>query len=363
MLVRERATQERFAVKVMNKEHLLREHQYENITVEREVLRRAGPHPFIVECHSGFQTDDVVVLVLEYLSGGDMYDMLAKYGTLSEEEALFYLSELIVAIGELHRFKFVWRDVKLENILLDSKGHIRLTDFGLAGKYISTQPTDASIKDVSGTCVYQAPEILSRKGHGRLVDWWALGILAYILVTGRPPFRSDDRSELFRKIEEEELDLSTDERTRDLSENMRDFIQRLLVKDVNKRLGSEGDVEEVKQHPLFEGVNWDALVKMEHAAPLEAPLQPPLSGDNIRKKEAEKRLEEVMQRKLKLRKQSPDLADFKTIRRETKTRRNSIGLDFSNAHTEQNRKTWLGTTDDFGRVASTDRRIFEKESM
>lgn len=123
--------------------------------MERNVLRNAGPHPFVVECHSGFQTEDVVVLVLEYLSGGDMYDLLAKYGTLSEDEAKFYLAELVVAIGELHRFKFVWRDVKLENILIDANGHIRLTDFGLAGVYTSAMATDTSIKDMSGTAVYQ----------------------------------------------------------------------------------------------------------------------------------------------------------------------------------------------------------------
>ncbi|KAJ8905389.1 hypothetical protein NDN08_001896 [Rhodosorus marinus] len=351
MLVRERSTQERFAVKIMNKEHLLRENQLENITVERQVLRNAGPHPFIVECHSGFQTEDVVVLVLEYLSGGDMFDLLAKNGTLEEEEAKFYLAELAVAIGELHRFKFVWRDVKLENILMDELGHIRITDFGLAGRYASGQATDTSIKDISGTAVYQAPEILSRKGHGRIVDWWALGILAYILVAGRPPFRSDDYKELFSKIEKEELDLDKDERTKILSVEMKSFINGLLVKDVNKRLGSQGDAEEVKGHPFFKGISWEELEKMEIPAPLEPPLQPPVKGDTIQKAEAEQWLREVMGKKGKHPKHV-QVADYKHIRNEYKNRRNSIGLDFGNTHSEQSRKTWTGTTDDFGRLAT-----------
>jgi serine/threonine protein kinase len=162
MLVRERSTSALFAAKIMSKAQLLRENQFENIITERRVLRDTGAHPFVIECHSGFQTTDAVVLVLEYLSGGDMYDLLKMNGCLDEDQARFYLAEILVGLGELHRFNFVFRDLKLENILIDSGGHIRLTDFGLTATVKTGAWDDRTITDMSGTAAYLAPEILAK---------------------------------------------------------------------------------------------------------------------------------------------------------------------------------------------------------
>ena len=366
VLVRERSTKKLFAVKVMSKSQLVYEAQLDNIILERQVLRDAGPHPFVVECHSGFQTTEAVVLVLEYLSGGDMYDLMKANGTLSEEAAKFYLAETVVGVAELHRHGFVFRDLKLENILIDDRGHVRLTDFGLAGRATTPHWDDRTLFDISGTAIYQAPEILSGAGHGTLVDWWALGVLAYVLLTGRPPFPNQgSREELYHKIQHQELDLDNDNRLTHVSKECKDFISKLLQKSPALRLGAGKDSQDVKSHEFFKGVDFDALLRFELKPPLAPPRAAP--GDTIEKEEAEKARRELekkltgkhkaanrsVARVVKSRGRELDTGEYKPVNvlpaRKTDERRISIGLDFGARNAEASTKTWTGTTDDFGR--------------
>lgn len=375
VLVRERATKQFFAVKVMNKSHLVHENQLDNIVLERQVLREAGPHPFVVECHSGFQTSDAVVLVLEYVPGGDMYDLLRKHGCLSEKHACFYLAEIIVAIAELHRHDFVFRDLKLENILIDAKGHVRLTDFGLAGKFQSGEAAERAIFDISGTAIYQAPEMLAGHGHGRVVDWWALGVLAYVLLAGRPPFATDtaDRDELHRKILSENLDLKNDSRLTHVSDVGKAFISRLLDKNPATRLGSAGaDARDVQSDPFFAHMDWEAVTRAELDPPLTPGLQAPGEEDETSRREHVRIATGKLADKV-LRKHKPltrgtsgrnavtrgqlDDGEYKVVKvsRPVASSRVSIGLDFSGRNTTAAGKTWLGTKDDFGRVIETEK--------
>lgn len=367
VLVRERSTKELFAVKVMNKSQLVYEGQLDNIVTERRVLREAGPHPFVVECHSGFQTEDAVVLVLEYLSGGDMYDLMKAYGCLSEENARFYLAEIVVGVTELHRHGFVFRDLKLENILVDLNGHIRLTDFGLAGKFRTGKWDDRSITDISGTAIYQAPEILANKGHGRVVDWWALGILAYVMLTGRPPFSSEgDRATLYDRIQNQTLNLDEDERLSHVSKECKEFIGSLLEKNPALRLGSEDDARDVQQHPFFADLDWEALLRFELEPPFAAPCKGPESSGDVGAREAAD-AENKMKKKLSSKHKPPtreaaraakargkhlDEVEYKVVQVEdakSDGSRVSIGLDFRALNREASNRTWTGTTDDFGR--------------
>lgn len=385
MLVRERSTGVLFAAKIMSKQQLQEEDQFNNIITERRVLREAGPHPFVIECHSGFQTADAVVLILEYLAGGDMYDLLKKYGCLSEDQARFYLAEILVGLQELHRLNFVFRDLKLENILLDHKGHVRLTDFGLSGRVASPKWNDRTITDISGTAIYQAPEILADRGHGRVVDYWALGVLAHVILTGRPPFAAGgDRRELYHLIQTKDLDLDSDERLKDVSAEGRDLIRRLLERDPSKRLGSEDEEQiAIRTHPFFQGIDWSALLRFEVAPPLEPPCQPvpefpgsrsesdSRSGNTTNDasddtKEVEQRVQNKLARNPKksnsirrrlgdTRKKDSsshlDAVEYKVVDvPETEPPRISIGLDFRGKSEEANTRTWTGTTDDFGRV-------------
>lgn len=364
VLVRERATQKHYAVKVMNKSQLVNEDQLDNIIVERQVLREAGPHPFIVECYSGFQTPQAVVLVLEYVPGGDMYDLLKRHGCLTDADTRFYLAEIVVALAELHRHNFVFRDLKLENILIDVAGHCRLTDFGLAGKVMSSSGSERQIFDISGTAIYQAPEMLAGKGHGRVVDWWALGVLAYVLLAGRPPFSGDTREALFKNISSHQLNLDEDERVSHISDVAKDFILRLLDKNPETRLGAAGnDAKDVQSHPYFEGVDWDVVSQGK----LEPPLSPGVqrsnedsSADDVQ--EAQKKLAEKILRNYKpsratLGKLREDLdsGEYKMVmvRKNDRARRVSIGLDFAGKNQKAAAKTWANSMDDFGRELTT----------
>lgn len=368
VLVRERSTKEYFAVKVMSKSQLVHEHQLDNIILERQVLRDAGPHPFVVECHSGFQTADAVVLVLEYLSGGDMYDLMKSNGTLIEAAARFYLAETVVGLAELHRHGFVFRDLKLENILLDSRGHVRLTDFGLAGRAQTPAWDDAPLFDISGTAIYQAPEILSGSGHGALVDWWALGVLAYVLLAGRPPFpNTGTREELYSTIQTLELDLDSDPRLSHVSPTCREFIAALLRKEPARRLGADSDADSVKRHPFFAGVDFDALLWYEAEPPLPPPRAGPAVGEAIAAEQAEHARRELCKklagkyrptnraaaRAVRARGTHIDATEYKPVKvlpsPKSDERRISIGLDFGAQNKQADLKTWTGTTDDFGR--------------
>lgn len=372
VLVRELSTGQLFAAKVMSKSQLVVSQQLDSIVTERQVLREAGPHPFIVECHSGFQTRDAVVLVLEYVSGGDMYDLLKMHGCLTEDQARFYLAEITVAVAELHRHDFVFRDLKLENILIDEKGHVRLTDFGLAGKFRSGHSSEQAIFDISGTAIYQAPEMLAGKGHGRVVDWWALGVLAYVLIAGRPPFASESsREELHDRIQHENLDLKSDDRLTDVSDTCRQFITRLLDKDPATRLGSDGnDALDVQKHAFFEGIDWKGMTNFELSPPLAPALRPPLrekgsSRDPQEVKVAEEKLADKVLGKHKsasrgvvktasARQRELDALEYKPVKviAASSKRRVSIGLDFNGVNKTAAGKTWTGTADDFGRVIS-----------
>lgn len=374
ILVRERSTGVLFAAKIMNKAQLMAENQFSNIITERRVLREAGPHPFVIECHSGFQTENAVVLVLEYLSGGDMYDLLKKNGCLTEQQARFYIAEVLVGLHELHRLNFVFRDLKLENILIDDRGHIRLTDFGLAGQVDPVRGSENSITDISGTAIYQAPEILSRSGHGRLVDYWALGVLTHAILTGRPPFSADGgHEELYNRIQSQDVDLNH-ERLQGVSAEARDFMRQLLQRNPSDRLGAaDDDQASIRAHPFLRGIDWDAILRYDLDPPLPPPRQPEAEVQSIAKKAdiafVEKKIfeklygnmtcESNVRFKFKQRNRQDcsrlDAREYKLVNvrsRNTTTSRVSIGLDFQGTCVDAPGKTWTGTTDDFGRFIS-----------
>jgi RAC serine/threonine-protein kinase len=164
----------------------------------------------------------------------------------------------------------IYRDLKPENVLLDDKGHIRLTDFGLSKEGISSSSSGAN--SFCGTPEYLAPEILNRQGHGRAVDWWSLGALLYEMLTGLPPFYCQDRERLFAEIRKGELQYPAS-----LSPNAKSLLRGLLTKDPTKRLGSgPADALDIQQHPFFASVDWQQLQDGE----IKAPWAPQINGSN-----------------------------------------------------------------------------------
>ncbi|XP_041964574.1 ribosomal protein S6 kinase beta-2-like isoform X2 [Alosa alosa] len=257
-----------FAMKVLKKAKIVcNAKDTAHTRAEREILETVR-HPFIVELWYAFQTGGKLYLILECLSGGELFMQLEKEGIFMEDTACFYLGEITLALGHLHSNGIIYRDLKPENIMLNHQGHIKLTDFGLCKESIH----DGTVTHTfCGTIEYMAPEILTRTGHNRAVDWWSLGALMYDMMTGSPPFTGENRKRTIDKILKCKLNLPPY-----LTPDARDMIKKLLKKSPSQRLGSsKADCEDIKKHPFFRHVNWDDLLNKS----IEPPYKPTLQSD------------------------------------------------------------------------------------
>jgi len=256
-----------YALKVLKKDNIIKRNQVEHTKTERSVLGYVR-HPFIVGMNMAFQSKDKLFFVLDYCAGGELFFHLGKLGKFHEDRARFYAAEIVLAISYVHSLDIIYRDLKPENVLIDAAGHIRLTDFGLSKEGISDSAAGAN--SFCGTPEYLAPEILNRQGHGRAVDWWSLGALLYEMLTGLPPFYTQDREKLFEKIRNSELLYPPS-----LSPNAKGVLKGLLTKDPERRLGSgPRDADDIKVHAFFRSVEWDKLVRGE----ISPPWKPQIAG-------------------------------------------------------------------------------------
>ncbi|XP_032735528.1 ribosomal protein S6 kinase beta-2 isoform X3 [Lontra canadensis] len=236
-----------YAMKVLRKAKIVRNAKDTAHTrAERNILESVK-HPFIVELAYAFQTGGKLYLILECLSGGELFTHLEREGIFLEDTACFYLAEITLALGHLHSQGIIYRDLKPENIMLNSQGHIKLTDFGLCKESIHE---DAVTHTFCGTIEYMAPEILVRSGHNRAVDWWSLGALMYDMLTGSPPFTAENRKKTMDKIIKGKLALPPY-----LTPDARDLVK--------------------KRHPFFRHINWDDLL----ARRVDPPIRPSLQSE------------------------------------------------------------------------------------
>uniref|UniRef100_A0A4W6D120 Ribosomal protein S6 kinase beta-2 n=1 Tax=Lates calcarifer TaxID=8187 RepID=A0A4W6D120_LATCA len=257
-----------FAMKVLKKAKIVcNAKDTAHTRAEREILETVR-HPFIVDLLYAFQTGGKLYLILECLSGGELFMQLEKEGIFMEDTACFYLGEITLALGHLHSNGIIYRDLKPENIMLNHQGHIKLTDFGLCKESIH----DGTVTHTfCGTIEYMAPEILTRSGHNRAVDWWSLGALMYDMMTGSPPFTAENRKKTIDKILKCKLNLPPY-----LTIDARDLIKKLLKKNPAQRLGSsKADYADIQKHPFFKHVNWDDLLNKR----VEPPYKPQLQSD------------------------------------------------------------------------------------
>jgi serine/threonine protein kinase len=251
-LVRHKARKTLHALKVLKKDFIIRKNQVEHTKTERSVLGYIN-HPYIVGLTMAFQTSDKLFFVLDYCAGGELFFHLGKLGRFPEDRAKFYAAQITLALEYVHNLGVIYRDLKPENVLLDDKGNIRLTDFGLSKEGVRGHSSGAS--SFCGTPEYIAPEVLKRQGHGRAVDWWSLGALLYEMISGLPPFYSRNRETMFDKIMKAEITFP-----QQMSMDAKDILSKLLVRDPQQRLGSgEGDAAELKAHPFFRDIDWATL--------------------------------------------------------------------------------------------------------
>ena len=185
-----------------------------------------------------------------------------------------YACEIILALEELHKNDIIYRDLKPDNVVVDHEGHVRLTDFGLSKENVHDDELTMSF---CGSTAYLAPEMIKRSGHGKAVDWYLLGVLIYEMVTGIPPFYSNDKKKMMKNILKQKIRLPSF-----VSKKARNIIKMLLTRDPEKRLGSgKFDAQIVKSHPWFEDVNWEDVLNRKLPVPTkfggEAPDQPDIS--------------------------------------------------------------------------------------
>jgi ribosomal protein S6 kinase alpha-5 len=249
-----------YAVKIITKKNFCTNKGIENLKTERSVLEQVSNRPFLANLHYAFQNPTKLFLVMDFAPSSDLFTQMTNTVNFkfSEEQARFYLAEIIIAIEQLHKMRIIYRDLKLENILVDSEGHIVLTDFGL-----SKQLTKRSRRTYTfcGTLDYMAPEIVSRKfysihkgsGYDIKADWWSLGVLATELMTGKTPFGSKDNNsfEIEKKIKTHSPLIS-----QNISDDARNLITMLLQKDPKIRLASAA---QIKTHPFFSSTAWDKI--------------------------------------------------------------------------------------------------------
>eukprot|EP00494_Astrolonche_serrata_P030119 UN30386 len=196
MMVKKKDTGRTYAMKVLKKKELVKRKQVEHTKTERKVISDIN-HPFIVSLHFAFQNETRLYLITDFFNGGELFWHLKIENYFSETRTRFYAAEIILALECLHKHGIVYRDMKPENLLLDDQGHIRLTDFGLSKDDLKGNSITHTF---CGTPEYLAPEVIRQEGYGKAVDWWALGVLIYEMLTGLPPFYNKNLRDMYDAI-------------------------------------------------------------------------------------------------------------------------------------------------------------------
>ncbi|KAF8158221.1 hypothetical protein B0H34DRAFT_707913 [Crassisporium funariophilum] len=268
MLAEEKKTNGLYAIKVLKKEFIIDNDEVESTRSEKRVFLAAARerHPFLLGLHSCFQTETRVYFVMEYVSGGDLMLHIQRK-QFSLRQAKFYASEVLLALEYFHANGIIYRDLKLDNILLTLDGHVKVADYGLCKEEMWYGQTTSTF---CGTPEFMAPEILLEQRYGRAVDWWAFGVLTYEMLLGQSPFRGDDEDEIFDAIlEDEPLYPIT------MPRDAVSILQKLLTRDPTRRLGSgKEDAEELKRQPFFKDVSFDDVLNKR----IPPPYFPTING-------------------------------------------------------------------------------------
>lgn len=283
VLVKQISTGRLFAQKQLKKASItVHERLIEQTKSERTILENVNRHPFVVKLFYAFQDHARLYLILEYAQGGELFHHLALERTFSEEVSAFYMAELVIALDHLHRdLGVVYRDLKPENCLLDAEGHLLLTDFGLSKIAVDDDEKsegNSTCNSILGTIDYMAPEVVQGKPYTAAVDWWSLGALGFDLLTGAPPFASNNHTKTQQKIVHGKLALPYY-----LSPDAKDLLTRLLRKEPKKRLGGNmpKDLATIQSHRFFRRIHWQALRNREMGPPIQPIITDPAAAENF----------------------------------------------------------------------------------
>lgn len=249
-LVRRKSDKKLFALKLISKEKLSTASSIQNMFTERNILIQNN-YPFITKLYSAFQTENYLVLALEYVGGGNLQHHFDKGTHFTPKQVKLYLAELALTLNHLHKMGIVFRDLKPSNILISKDGNLKLTDFGLSKNIIESGKT----KTLCGTHFYLSPEMINGDYYNYSVDWWSLGVIAFRLICDRLPFSNPNLSKLYDRIVACSYRFPSK-----IDPDARDFISGLLKKNPSDRL----TFNQIKAHKFFSGIDWDKVYKREY---------------------------------------------------------------------------------------------------
>ncbi|XP_060621877.1 protein kinase C delta type isoform X2 [Anolis sagrei] len=247
-----------FAVKALKKDVVLIDDDVECTMVEKRVLALAWENPFLTHLYCTFQTKDHLFFVMEFLNGGDLMFHIQDKGRFDLYRATFYGAEIVCGLQFLHSKGIIYRDLKLDNVMLDKEGHIKIADFGMCKENVFGEHKATTF---CGTPDYLAPEILQGLKYTFSVDWWSFGVLLYEMLIGQSPYHGDDEDELFESIR-----VDTPHYPRWITKESKDILEKLFEREPTKRLGVIGSI---KDHNFFKAINWTALEKREMDPPFK----------------------------------------------------------------------------------------------
>jgi len=243
-------------MKILKKAVIAARGEIEHTRTERSVLSKLD-HPFLAKLHWSFQTEECLYFVMDFINGGELFHHLSREKRFTEEHARFYVAEIVSGMEYLHKAGVIYRDLKPENLLLNDRGHIVMTDFGLSKEGLHAK--DARTATFCGTPEYLAPEIIKGDNYTKAIDWWSVGTLLYEMLTGLPPFYTEDEENMYHKIMTADLVIP-----QFFSPEVADLIKQFLIRDPLQRLQ---DPLKIRSHPFFSSIDWEKLESCQITPP------------------------------------------------------------------------------------------------
>jgi len=270
VLAQHRVTKQFHAMKILDKQKVVKLKQVEHTLNEKRILKSIS-FPFIVRLDYSFKDNTNVYMVLEFVMGGEMFSHLRRQGHFSEPHCKFYAAQIVLLLEYLHHLSVIYRDLKPENLLIGADGYLKVTDFGFA-KLIHDRTWT-----LCGTPEYLAPEIILGRSYGTAVDWWALGVLIYEMAAGFPPFFADQHIEVYEKIISGKVRFPSH-----FTPELKDLVKHLLQVDLTKRFGNLlNGAEDIRNHKWFATIDWLAIYEKKVAAPLVPSCSGPGDSSNF----------------------------------------------------------------------------------